>query len=792
MPIGALMARASLCFSERRYDEAAALYREAIAHDRLNVDALCNLAGVAYTQGRMAAAIAGFSGALVSDPCNFPALANLSQALRQSGDFRRAARELRRAALLSPGDAPLRRRLGDLLRKAAAPRQAAAVFRRLLVEEPDDPVSAAGLSAALQECGQLHPGVALARRAARLNPGWAAAAQHWAQAELATGNLDACLTAYRQAIAAEPTNPAPRLSMADAERNAVTPAKSAAQLGIVLALDPASADALAGLADAWGRQARFDRAETMARRALRVQPHNTRAHNNLGVILLNAERFEDACVHFRRACRDGDLRADILSNYGSALKGLGLLDQALAILRRALALDPVLVQAYNNFGNTLREYGWAEAAAGVYDHATRIAPDYLMAYRNLLPTLLYSPRWTHAERFAAHRRFEDSLARRHYASIRPHANPPDPARRLRIGYLSSDFRSHVVARNIKPLFEHRNRADFTVVGYAEVSNPDGLTAEFRALCDGWVSTVGLEDEKVAEAIRADGIDILVCLAGHFDRNRPLVCAHKPAPIQISFHDPATSGLETMDYLIADPVLVPRGGAEPFVERVIRLPSYYLASPPVDAPGPGEPPCLRTGRITFGCFNVPSKITPEVIALWARVLLAVPDSRLLLKYRNLYGVPGLRDGMAAAFADRGVEPSRLVFRSSVDASPQHAAGYLDVDIALDPFPFCGSTTTYEALWMGVPVVTWPQDVMVSRWTASMLRALDLDSLVARSADEYVDLCRGLATDTGALTSLRAGLRPRIAASSLCDGKTKARQLERLYRAVWRRWCAGRAA
>ena len=371
-------------------------------------------------------------------------------------------------------------------------------------------------------------------------------------------------------------------------------------------------------------------------------------------------------------------------------------------------------------------------------------------------------------------------------------NDPRPDRRLRIGYLSSDLRGHVVARNMLPIFEHFDRTRFEVFCFADVAEPDFHTSKFQEHSDGWIDIVGLSDQEIAAEIQRRQVDILVILAGHFDGNRLLVAAYKPAPIIISYHDPVTSGLDAIDYLIGDPVLTPRGGREGFAERVIRLPSYYLAHPLHAAPPTTPPPCLTEGRITFGCFNVPSKISDPVIELWARTLLSVEGATLLLKYRNFYDAPRLRDGVLRRFQECGCPPDRIAFRAAVEDSERHLAGYQNVDIALDPFPFCGSTTTYEALWMGVPVVTLPGETMVGRWSASMLKALGKDAWIAGSSDEYIAIASRLAADYQGLAALRRQLRGEVASSSLCDGSGKARGLARLFRAVWRRHVAREAS
>jgi predicted O-linked N-acetylglucosamine transferase (SPINDLY family) len=295
----------------------------------------------------------------------------------------------------------------------------------------------------------------------------------------------------------------------------------------------------------------------------------------------------------------------------------------------------------------------------------------------------------------------------------------------------------------------------------------------------------MTDEDLARTIRDDRIDVLVILAGRFDQNRPLVAAYRAAPVQISFHDPGTSGLSDVDYLIADRFLAPPQGTERFTERVVRLPYFYVHEPLAAVPPVKPLPLLSAGGVTFGCFNNPAKLSDDCLALWARVLQEIPRARLLLKFRNWYQSAVLRQRIAAAFERGGVSTDRLTIVEADRPGVHHLEIYNEVDVALDPFPFTGSTTTFEALWMGVPVITLAGTNMISRWTTSMLHAARLEPLAAATPAAYIAATAELVSDSQRLAALRATLRPRIAASPLCDGQGRTRQLERIYRTVWRR-------
>jgi hypothetical protein len=325
-----------------------------------------------------------------------------------------------------------------------------------------------------------------------------------------------------------------------------------------------------------------------------------------------------------------------------------------------------------------------------------------------------------------------------------------------------------------------------------VRRPDDETDWFRAQAAGWRSITGLADDVVATMIRDDRVDIMIYLAGRFDHNRPQVAAWRPAPVQVSLFDVATSGMAEMDYLVVDSFMAPARRSEKFVEHLLRLPSVYLHEPIGFAPPVTPPPVLNNGRVIFGSFNNPAKVNDEVLRLWAEVLRAVPGSRLKLKYRGYYRQPGLQRRVREVFEAAGIDSGRVEMGGTYENPGDHIALYRDVDIALDTHPFTGSTTTFETLWMGVPVVTLAGDSFVARWSASMISKVGLPDLVASSPKDYVDIAARLAADPERLRNLRQTLRSQVSTSPLCDGRRTTRHLERGLRAAWRRWCRGGAS
>jgi predicted O-linked N-acetylglucosamine transferase (SPINDLY family) len=359
-----------------------------------------------------------------------------------------------------------------------------------------------------------------------------------------------------------------------------------------------------------------------------------------------------------------------------------------------------------------------------------------------------------------------------------------------VGFVSPDFGRHPVGHFLIRGLENLDRGQCETVCYCDRIIKDDLTTRLQAATTIWRDVIGLNDEQLAEQIRADRIDILFDLAGHTAGNRLLVFARKPAPIQITWIGyEGTTGLEAIDYILADRYLIPAGKETFYREQVLRMPDGYVCyDPPAAAPEAGPLPAAKNGCVRFASFNNLAKITPRVVEVWAKVLDRVPQSRLLLKYRGLGG-KSVRERYLAMFTAFGVDPSRLEFAPPSDYA-EYLAAYRQVDIALDPFPFGGGITTCDALWMGVPVVTCPGETFASRHGLSHLANVGLTDTIARDLDEYVALAVGLAGDLPRLATLRAGLRERMACSPLCDGKRFAEHFAEVLGGAWRQWCEKR--
>jgi predicted O-linked N-acetylglucosamine transferase (SPINDLY family) len=597
------------------------------------------------------------------------------------------------------------------------------------------------------------------------------------------GNLAAAMAQYRQAVEADAKFAPAHVALGAVALALGRLAEAQQSFERGLALEPGRAETHYGLGNVLLERGRLDEAVGAYQRALELRPQFPEALLHLGVALGRRRDFALAAQALRIAV---SLKPDFgvaHGNLGAALRSLGEFDAAERSYRAALACDPAAVDVITNLGLLLFDEGRIAEAIALYDQAIGVKPDYHPAWRNRIAAELYDPASDNAREGALLSRYDQRFALVIGGPRVSHDNDRSPERRLRIGYVSSDFGDHPIVRNLEPVLAHRDRQRFEIVCYADVARPEVVPDHFQRVADIWRWTFGRKDEEVAAQIRADRIDILVLLANRLDKGRPLLAAHKPAPLRVSFHDPGTSGLSAMQYLIADPVLVPRDTNETFSERVVRLPSFYIHAP-LAGPDVGELPLKQRSGATFGSFNNPAKINDEVLKLWGEVLRAVPGSRLKLKFKNWFANASLRQRILQGLK---TPPEQVVFVDEEAARADHLRLYSDVDVALDPFPFTGSTTTFEALWMGVPVVTLAGERMAGRWSASMLTALNLPELIASSRDEYVRIAAGLVSAPERLAALRSGLRQRVAASPLCAGDAKARQVERIYRSLWRRWC-----
>lgn len=552
----------------------------------------------------------------------------------------------------------------------------------------------------------------------------------------------------------------------------------------LLDLEPRHAKGLANLGFILQSRGAFDDAVRCYRAALESDPALAQVWYNLGVLSAALKQGGAAVEQLRRATQLEPGRAEWQAALGAAYEAEGRPVEALACIQSAIRLDADFAPAHESLGILLANTGEAEAAIPAFRRALALDPARQSISSNLLFALNYLSSVEPEAVFQEHRAWAERCSGS--LPVAAHANRADPDRRLRLAYVSPDFRQNAVYFFIDPVLQHRDRSRFEVICYSDVEAEDALTTRLRAMADGWHATAWLSNEAFAARVRADAIDILVDLAGHTAGGaRMPMFARKPAPVQVTWLGYLnTTGLRTMDYRLADWHACPADMDRYHSERVVRLPdSQWCYAPVPGGPEVGPLPALATGSITFGSFANLPKVTAEVIALWSRVLQQVPGSRMVVVGRGMGQLPGR---FAERFARCGVEASRIEFREFM-AMQEYLSFHNRIDIILDTFPFTGGTTSLHSLWMGVPIVSLAGRHVPSRGGASLLNVLGMEELIAGTPDQYVAIATSLARDPNRLGHLRRSLRARLEASPLCDANRFTRNLEAAYREMWRAWC-----
>ena len=563
----------------------------------------------------------------------------------------------------------------------------------------------------------------------------------------------------------------------------------------------------------------FDEAESLARKMTSHSPKDAFGWKVLGVLLGQFERREEALLALQKATSLSIGDAEGHYNLGIVYRSLERLNDAEKSFRFAIKLVPKYAAAFNNLGLILFEKRHIQEAKSCFEEALLILPNYAEAHRNMA-TVLHAlgdidESVTHLKRarqidpdltdlnttllfymsemvgvsseelFAEHCRYGDYVEGPLRASWSQHDNLRDPEKNLKIGFVSGDFYKHAVSSFIEPVLIHlMEYPQLSLYAYSDPEIEDETTNRLRGYFSHWYSMTGVSDEKLAEKIRGDGIDILVDLSGHTARNRLLTFARKPAPVQLSWIGyPGTTGLQSMDYYLMVPFSSPPGKFDDqFTEKLVYLPATPFSpsdlSPPVNTL-----PALKNGYITFGSFNRQSKINPSVIALWSELLRALPESKMLL---DVMPQVGSGDRLIELFSLEGIAAERLMLHPRA-GTERYLALHHQVDICLDTFPYNGGTTTLNALWMGVPTLTLAGSTLPGRLGAGMLGQVGLNSFVAEDKSDFVEKGVSWANSLITLSSLRLELRERFKQSAIGQPTIIALSLERALRIMWRRWC-----
>ena len=635
-----------------------------------------------------------------------------------------------------------RQQSGELARSVAA-------YRRALALDARAPSALGNLGAALTELGELEEAVRLLEQARLLEPNVTAHAVNLGFALNRRGEFAAAAELLRTLTEQTPDSPEALFNLAQALRGLDRPGEALAAYERAIALRADFPEALINLGNLRRERGELGHARAAYEAALRVCPDDLVALNNLAALLRALGQLEEAETLLRRALSLAPAHAVLHDTLGNVLKDAGLLEEALESFRRALALDPGLAATHSNLA-------------------------YSLSFRETEPRPLLEEcrRWQ--ARFAAGLPVRSQWPGERAAE-----------RRLRVGYVSPDFREHCQSLFMLPLLSQHNRAAFEIICYSSVARPDAMSRRLAAHADQWHEVHRLDDGALADRIYDDRIDVLVDLTMHMAGGRPLLFARKPAPVQIAWLAyPGTTGLKAMDYRLSDPRLDPSGSESDHSERTLLLPdAFWCYDPLTTEPAVNTLPALERGHLTFGCLNNPCKLTDHTLALWAPVLRALPEARLrLLAPRGRF-----RIALARRFEVFGIDAARIDFLD-FRPRPQYLASYHEIDLGLDTFPYNGHTTSIDALWMGVPSVTRAGRTAVGRGGSSQLHQLGLNDLVARSDAAFTEIALAWAADLERLGELRATLRARLTGSALMDAPRFARSIEEHYRQAWRDHCA----
>ena len=720
-------------------------------------DAVLAAAQQAYGNGRLADVETLCRRILQVLPDHFDTLHLLGVSLSSDPKRLEEAEQVLRAAIaVSPRAANVYCDLGTVLFDLKRYEDARACQEKGIALNPNFPMALTNLGNTLMHLGLPLEALELHERAIRLKPDYADAYCNRGMVELRIWHSEQALQSFERALAFQPKHQ----------------------------------EALAGRGMALLELRNYAAAETALNTALAMRPGNAKVLAHRGRLHLRLLRLEQAERDIEAALALDPTLEMALREKARVSLLLNKPTQAMAACQKLLEQNPKSENALSLMGSCFVSQGEIATALEHFDRALALKPDFEDAIERKIFALDFLPGADFATLQAARRYWWDNVgARIPQRPLRPREFDPD--RRLVVGYVSADFRRHSAGFIFMPVLRHHDHTNFEIVCYSSSPLQDEMTDEFRAFADRWVDAVLLSDEQLTDRIEEDGIDILVDLSGHSGGTRLGMFARKPAPIQLSaWGAPTGTGLKTIDYIFADPVAIPEEARPEFAEKIHDLPCMLTISEP--APGLYKPdlPMLRNGYVTFGTFNRIDKISNEVMPVWSRLLRELPGSKLVIKHGALEDA-GLRDGLAARFAEHGVSPDSVVY---LRASPreEHLGEFAQIDISLDPFPQNGGAGTWESLHMGVPVVAKLGRTKSGRAAGGILKAIGLDDWVAEDDETYIAIAKRFAGDPATLAALRADLPARIMASAAGNGATYTRHVEAAYRQFWRNYCAAQAS
>lgn len=772
-----------------RVKEAESLYQQALAILPGQIDALYYL-GVLYLQNGVHDAAEEFiTKALRKQPKFAEGHFNLGVALQAQNKLKEAAKSFNQAIKGDKKFAPAQLNLGNVYMDLEQYDRASSVFRKLIKLSPKSDQAYLNLGRASSLKGDKDEAMIAYRHALEINPSYADAYLNIGAILLESNECEEAKTYFQQALESDPKNAEAYNNMGVAWKRDGYVDHAFSCFARATEIKPDYGDARNNIGSVLYAFGDTDEAEAEVRKGIELSPDSPSAYCILGKILRSKNKPLESIDALNKAIR---LAPDISEPYremGLTLSENNQIDAAIRAYRLGISCDPKDGIAHNNLGMCHVMRGELDEALECFDAAIEAIPTFSLAHSNKLFSLNYMPSLPHEELVREHFAFGELWDQPYDENA--FTNPPDPNRKLKIGYVSPDFRKHVVLTFIEEMLKNHDRDQVELYAYAEVFKSDDRTEQVKGYMDHWRYTIERNSYEIAQQIRDDGIDILVDLAGHTGNNRLPVFALKPAPVQVSWIGyPNTTGLRNMDYILMTSHFLPEGGESDFTEEVYNLPRVPVTYKAPERPDIGRSPFETNGHVTFGCFNNVIKAGPAAIEAWSEVLKAVPDSKLLLKahaFRNEVTVTASK----AMFESHGVDPERITCEGP---SEHHIylTRYSDIDLALDPFPYNGGTTSLDTLYVGVPLLSLEGSTWVSRNGSGILRIVGEESLIASSVEDYVAKAVDFALNPEKLAELRGNLHERFMATGITDHVAQTRDLENAFRDMWQRWCATRNA
>ncbi|MFZ6781146.1 tetratricopeptide repeat protein [Undibacterium sp. Ji83W] len=736
----------------------------------------------------------------------------------KNGNFVEAANSYQHALVIQPDDAELNNKLGDAYYEQRNCTQAEQYYRKALLIRPDFLDAAINLGLSLDELRRYDDAEQVYRQILHFHPDSHHVFFNLGVTLTSLGRLDEAMSWYRKALALRPKFSHAHFNLAILLQRQSLLDEAEYHYKQTIAADSGNFSAYCNLGMICKERGKFDEAEIYFHDALKINELHVETRNNLGLILQEKNKLEEAALCFQFILKIRPDFADAYGNLGDIYKKQSRLEdaekcyktaislqpdvaryhcnlgivyhetarylEATASYQRSLSLDANSLNLFSNMGNTYSDRGMRVEAEQSYRKALEIKPDHAETYGNLLFLLNYDPDRSAEQIFAEYQAYDEKYARQHQDTWQVFSNDRNPQRRIKVAYVSPDFRRHSVQYFLEPLLAHHDRQAFELFAYAELKYEDEVSARYKSYIDHWIPTAGLSDTALTERIRADGIDILIDLAGHTGSNRLQVFARKPAPIQISWLGYGyTTGLKAIDYFLTDDTCAPSGAEAVFAEKLWRLETPSFAYRPADGMGEvSSLPALKNGYVTLGTLTRSVRLNHLTIRAWAAILKRIDGAKLLINSGNFKNAD-LRLDLEEKFAAFGIDKSRLEI--GYDTPPWNTLR--KIDIGLDCFPHNSGTTLFETLYMGIPYVTLAGRPSVGLLGSSILKGVNHPEWIAQTEEEYINKVVELASNIDALSQVRDNLREEMKQSKLMDEAGFAAKVDIALRTMWTKWC-----